>query len=334
MTAYIVRRLFYMVITLALVSVVGFAIITLPPGDFLTNYLRQIGITDRNMLTEEELQSIRAYYGLDKPGYMQYFVWVGNLLRGDLGESLAFRIPVAELVGARLPLTVLVSVLTIALTFLLAIPIGIYSATHQYSFGDYTVTVFGFVGLATPNFMLALLLMWISLAWFNFPITGLFSSEYLDQPWSVAKFLDMMLHLPVAIVVVATAGTAGLIRVMRGSLLDELQKQYVITARSKGLPEQALRFKYPVRIAINPIISGIGGVFPEIVSGTIITAIVLNLPTVGPLLFTALTIQDMQLASSIVMVLSVLTIVGIFVSDMLLLWLDPRIRYEGEKSSA
>ena len=334
MTAYIVRRLFYMVITLALVSVVGFAIITLPPGDFLTSHLRQLGITNRNMLTEEELQSIRALYGLDKPGYMQYFVWVGNLLRGDLGESYTFRIPVATLVGERLPLTVLVSVLTIGLTFLLAIPIGIYSATHQYSFGDYIATVFGFVGLATPNFMLALLLMWISLAWFNFPITGLFSSEYLEQPWSVAKFLDMMLHLPVAIVVVATAGTAGLIRVMRGSLLDELQKQYVITARSKGLPEQTLRFKYPVRIAINPIISGIGGVFPEIVSGTIITAIVLNLPTVGPLLFTALTIQDMQLASSIVMVLSVLTIVGIFVSDMLLLWLDPRIRYEGEKSSA
>ena len=333
MTAYIVRRLFYMVITLALVSVVGFAIITLPPGDFLSTHLRQLGLTGTN-LSEAELQDMRAYYGLDKPGYMQYFVWAGNLLRGDLGESYAFRIPVAELVWARLPLTALVSVLTIALTFVLAIPIGIYSATHQYSFGDYTATVFGFVGLATPNFMLALLLMWISLDWFDFPITGLFSSEYLDQPWSVAKFLDMMLHLPVAIVVVATAGTAGLIRVMRGSLLDELQKQYVITARSKGLPEQALRFKYPVRIAINPIISGIGGVFPEIVSGTIITAIVLNLPTVGPLLFTALTIQDMQLASSIVMVLSVLTIVGIFVSDMLLLWLDPRIRYEGEKSSA
>ena len=334
MTAYVVRRLFYMVITLALVSVVGFAIIALPPGDFLSTYLRQLGITDRNQLTEEELQDIRERFGLDKPDYMQYFVWAGNLLRGDLGESYAFRIPVAELVGARLPLTVLVSVLTIGLTFLLAIPIGIYSATHQYSFGDYTATVFGFVGLATPNFMLALLLMWISLAWFDFPITGLFSSEYLDQPWSVAKFLDMMLHLPVAIVVVATAGTAGLIRVMRGAMLDELQKQYVITARSKGLTERTLRFKYPVRIALNPIVSDIGRLFPEIVSGTIITAIVLNLPTVGPLLFRALTMQDMQLAASIVMVLSVLTIVGVFVSDLMLLWIDPRIRYEREKSSA
>ena len=333
MTAYIVRRLFYMMITLALVSVAGFAIITLPPGDFLSTHLRQLGLTGTT-LSEAELQNMRAYYGLDKPGYMQYFVWVGNLLRGDLGESYAFRIPVAELVGDRLPLTVLVSVLTIALTFALAIPIGIYTATHQYSFGDYTATVFGFVGLATPNFMLALLLMWISLAWFDFPITGLFSSEYLDQPWSVAKFLDMMLHLPVAIVVVATAGTAGLIRVMRSSLLDEMQKQYVITARSKGLLERTLRFKYPVRIAINPIISGIGGIFPEIVSGTIITAIVLNLPTVGPLLFRALTMEDMQLASSIVMVLAVLTIIGVFVSDMMLLWIDPRIRYEGEKSSA
>ena len=333
MTAYIVRRLFYMVITLVLVSVAGFAIITLPPGDFLSTHLRQLGLTGTT-LSEAELQNMRAYYGLDKPGYMQYFVWVGNLLRGDLGESYAFRIPVAELVGDRLPLTVLVSVLTIALTFALAIPIGIYTATHQYSFGDYTATVFGFVGLATPNFMLALLLMWISLAWFDFPITGLFSSEYLDQPWSVAKFLDMMLHLPVAIVVVATAGTAGLIRVMRSSLLDEMQKQYVITARSKGLLERTLRFKYPVRIAINPIISGIGGIFPEIVSGTIITAIVLNLPTVGPLLFRALTMEDMQLASSIVMVLAVLTIIGVFVSDMMLLWIDPRIRYEGEKSSA
>ena len=332
MTAYVVRRLFYMVITLALVSVVGFAIITLPPGDFLSAHLRQLGITGTS-LTEEELQSIRAYYGLDRPGYMQYFVWVGNLLRGDLGTSYSFQIPVAEVVGARLPLTVLVSVLTIALTFVLAIPVGIYSATHQYSLVDYIATVLGYVGLATPNFMLALILMWISISWFGYPITGLFSSEYLDQPWSVAKLLDMMLHLSVALVVVATAGTAGLIRVMRSSLLDELQKQYVITARSKGLLERTLRFKYPVRIAFNPIISGIGGVFPEIVSGTIITAIVLNLPTVGPLLFTALTIEDMQLASSIVMVLSVLTIIGVFVSDMLLLWIDPRIRYGWEEKS-
>ena len=333
MTAYVVRRVFYMLITLALVSMVGFAIIQLPPGDFLDTHLRQLGITGAQ-LSEEELQDIRAYYGLDSPGYMQYFVWVGNMLRGDLGESYSYRIPVGELVGDRLPLTVLVSLLTIVVTFLLAVPIGIYSATHQYSLGDYTATVFGFVGLATPNFMLALLLMWISLSWFGFPITGLFSSEYLDQPWSVAKFLDMMLHLPVAILVVATGGTAGLIRVMRGSLLDELQKQYVITARSKGLQEGTLLFKYPVRIALNPIISGIGGVFPELVSGTVITAIVLNLPTVGPLLFNALTQEDMQLAASIVMVLSLLTIVGIFVSDMLLLWIDPRIRFGSEKATA
>ena len=332
MTAYIGRRLLYMVITMVAVSVVGFAIIKLPPGDYLTFHLQQLQLSGTTM-SEAQLEGMRKLYGLDQPEYMQYVKWVTNLVRGNLGLSHQWNKPVTELIGERLGLTVTLSLLTLVATYVMAIPIGIYSATHQYSAGDYAATVFGFMGLATPNFLLALILMWLSFSVFDFSITGLFSSEYLDAPWSIFKFLDMMKHLPVAIIVVATAGTAGLIRVMRSSLLDELQKQYVITARSKGVEEAQLLFKYPVRIAINPIVSSVGGILPEIVSGTIITAIVLNLPTVGPLLFTALTAEDMQLAASIVMVLAVLTVIGTFISDMLLVWIDPRIRYEQEQTA-
>ena len=332
MTSYIGRRVLYMVFTMVAVSMVGFAIIKLPPGDYLTFHLQQLQLSGTTM-SEAQLEGLRKLYGLDQPDYIQYVKWVTNFLQGNLGMSHQWNKPVTELIGERIGLTVLLAVITLAATYAMAIPIGIYSATHQYSVGDYTATVFGFIGLATPNFLLALILMWFSYSVLDFSITGLFSSEYLDAPWSFAKVFDMMKHLPVAIFVVATAGTAGLIRVMRSSLLDELQKQYVITARSKGVEEGQLLFKYPVRIAINPIVSTVGGLLPEIVSGTIITAIVLNLPTVGPLLFTALTAEDMQLASSIVMVLAFLTVIGTFISDMLLLWIDPRIRFEQEQAA-
>ena len=332
MTGYIGRRFFYMLLTMVAVSVVGFAIIKLPPGDYLTYRLQRLNLSGTPM-SEAELEGMRKLYGLDQPGYIQYLKWVANLIRGNLGKSHQWNRPVTKLIQERLGLTVFLSLITLVFTYVMAIPIGIYSATHQYSMGDYTATVFGFVGLATPNFLLALILMWLSFSLFDFRITGLFSSEYLDEPWSILKFLDMMLHLPVAIVVVATSGTAGLIRVMRGSLLDEQQQQYVITARAKGVDERSLLFKYPVRIAVNPIVSTAGWLLPEIVSGTIITAIVLNLPTVGPLLFQALTAEDMQLAASIVMVLSVLTVIGTFISDMLLVALDPRIRYEKEHAA-
>ena len=331
MGSYIIRRLVYMMFTLVLVSVVGFIIITAPPGDYITYYLEALKSSGvLGDYGDEQAEAFRKIYGLDKPLYVQYIRWMGRLLRGDLGYSFQWNRPVAKIIGERLPNTVMISLLTLLFTYAVAIPIGIYSATHQYSFGDYSATVVGFVGLAIPNFMLALILMWFFYSVFDFPITGLFSSEFLDAPWSLRKFLDMIAHLPIVIIVVGTAGTAGLIRVMRACLLDELQKQYVITARAKGVGENSMLFKYPVRVAINPIISTVGWTLPAIVSGTIITAIVLNLPTVGPLLYSALTMEDMNVASSLVMILSALTIIGTFLSDILLVWVDPRIRYEKE----
>ena len=250
------------------------------------------------------------------------------MLHGDFGKSFQWNMPVSELIGERLMLTVTISILTLLFTYVVAIPIGIYSATHQYSIGDYSFTIFGFAGLATPNFLLALILMFVFYKYFGLSAGGLFSIEYALAPWSVGKVIDMLKHLPIPIIVIGTAGTAELIRIMRGCLLDELRKQYVITARAKGVSERRLLFKYPVRIAINPIVSTIGWTLPTIVSGTTITAIVLSLPTTGPLLFRALISQDMYLAGSTIMFLTFLTVIGTLISDILLVWVDPRIRYE------
>jgi len=260
--------------------------------------------------------------------YLQYFKWFWKLLHGDFGRSFLLNRPVSELIGERLALTVTISLFTILFTYIVAVPIGIYSATHQYSPGDYFFTVVGFAGLATPNFLLALILLFLFYRYFGINVTGLFSVEYLRAPWSLAKFVDLLKHLPVPILVVGTAGTAGLIRIMRGSLLDELKKQYTITARAKGLKEVRLLFKYPVRVAINPLVSTVGWLLPGIVSGTTITAIVLALPTTGPLLFQALMGQDMYLGATMFMLLGFLTIIGTFISDILLVWVDPRIRFE------
>lgn len=250
------------------------------------------------------------------------------MLHGDFGRSFQWNEPVSKLIAARLPLTIVISLFTLIFTYVVAIPIGIYSATHQYSIGDYIFTVVGFIGLATPNFLLALVLMFIFYKYFGLSAGGLFSPHYQLAPWSVAKVIDMLKHLPIPVIVIGTAGTAGLIRVMRGCLLDELRKQYVITARAKGVAERVLLFKYPVRVAINPVISTIGWELPGIVSGETITAIVLSLPTTGPLLFRALMAQDMYLAGSTVMFLTSLTVIGTLLSDILLAWIDPRIRYE------
>ncbi|MBA7626918.1 Inner membrane ABC transporter permease protein YejB [subsurface metagenome] len=252
------------------------------------------------------------------------------MLHGDFGQSFLWNKEVSELLGERLMLTVIISILTMLFAYGIAIPVGIYSATHQYSIGDYGFTVAGFAGLATPNFLLALVLMFVFYKYFGLSAGGLFSPAYQLAPWSLAKVLDMLKHLPIPIIVIGTAGTAELIRVMRGCLLDELRKQYVITARAKGVSERALLFKYPVRIAINPIISTIGWTLPYIISGETITAIVLSLPTTGPLLFQALMTQDMYLAGSTIMFLAVLTVIGTLISDILLVWVDPRIRYERE----
>ncbi len=327
MLSYVIRRLVYMVIILVMVSVVGYTIIELPPGDYVTSYITQLEATGQRV-GEEMVQALRRQYGLDLPIYLRYFKWVWKMLHGDFGMSFQWNKPVAELVAERLPMTVMISIITLFATYVVAIPIGIYSATHQYSLSDYGFTTIGFVGLATPNFLLALILMYLFYTNFGLSIGGLFSAEFVREGWSFAKFVDMLKHLPVPIIVIGTAGTAGLIRVMRGCLLDELRKQYVITARAKGVKERALLFKYPVRVAINPIISTIGWILPAIVSGETITAIVLSLPTTGPLLFSALLSQDMYLGASIVVLLTFLTVLGTLISDILLVWIDPRIRFE------
>ncbi len=316
-----------MIIILLAVSVVSFIIIQLPPGDYLTYYMQRLKASGVEV-GEAQIRSLERQYGLDLPVYAQYFKWMWKMLHGDFGRSFQWNRPVSELIAERLPLTVTISILTLFFIYAVAIPIGIYSATHQYSIGDYGFTVFGFAGLATPNFLLAIILMFVFYKYFGLSAGGLFSVEYQIAPWSVGKFLDMLKHLPIPIIVIGTAGTASLIRVMRGCLLDELGKQYVITARAKGVAERALLFKYPVRVAVNPIISTIGWTLPRIVSGETITAIVLSLPTTGPLLFSALLAQDMYLAGSTIMFLSSLTVIGTLISDILLVWVDPRIRYE------
>lgn len=330
MRQYLTQRLAHTLVLLVLISVFSFFVIQLPPGDFLSHYAAQLAEMGDDV-SLRELEGLRRQYGLDQPIYVQYLKWIGGLLRGSMGYSLDHQRPVAELIAERLGLTAIVSFLTIVFAYLIAIPIGVYSATNQYSVGDYTFTVVGFIGLATPNFLLALILMYILARYFGFAVGGLFSPDFAVAPWSMAKVFDMIKHLPLPIIVVATSSASGLIRVMRGVLLDELNKQYVVTARAKGLRERRLIFKYPVRVSLNPIVSTVGYVLPNIVSGTIVTAIVLSLPTTGPLLFNALLAQDMYLAGTIVMLLSVLTVIGTFISDLLLVFLDPRIRFQKRK---
>jgi peptide/nickel transport system permease protein len=327
MLSYVARRLLYMVVTLALLSITTFAIIQLPKGDYLDTVIASLAL-NHNQLTSAEIEGLRERYGLDKTFFEQYLKWMRNSLQGDLGMSFQWRQPVLPLILERLPATIAVSLCTLLVTYTIGILIGIYSATHQYAIGDYIVSIIGFIGLATPNFLLALILLYVGFSVFNVNLLGLFSRQYVDAPWSVGKVLDLVAHLPIPIIVIGSAGAAGLIRVMRAMLLDELRKQYVITARSKGLHETRLTFKYPVRVALNPVISGLGGVFVYIVSGETITSIVLGLPTTGSLLYGALLNQDMFLAGSIVMVLSTLTVIGTLVSDILLVVADPRIRYE------
>lgn len=316
-----------MIIILFGVSIVAFIIIQLPPGNFLSSHIAQLRAQGWEV-SEADIDALTKRYDLDLPIYLQYFKWMWKLFHGNLGRSFQYNKPVSELIGERLALTIIMSLFTLIFVYAVAIPIGIFSATHQYSTGDYIFTTMGFTGLAIPNFLFALVLMFLFLKYFGLSVGGLFSPEYQLVGWSMGKFIDMLKHLPIPIIVIGTAGTAGLIRVMRGCLLDELQKQYVITARAKGLTERILLFKYPVRVAINPIISTIGWILPSIVSGATITAIVLDLPTTGPLLYGALMSQDMYLAGSFIMFLTFLTVIGTFISDILLVWIDPRIRYE------
>jgi len=328
MKTYILRRVVQALLILFLLSIASFTIIQLPPGDYLTTYIAQLRQSGAD-ITEDRIAALEQRYGLGKPMIVQYGMWMqGMLLEGDMGMSFHWNRPVSLLLRQRVPLTLAVSLATIIFTYLVAIPIGIYSATHQYSVGDHVFTGVGFIGIATPNFLLALALMYLSVRYLGGSVGGLFSREYADAAWSLAKVWDLMKHLPIPVIVVGTAGTASIIRVMRGSLLDELQKQYVETGRAKGVSERRLLYKYPVRISINPLVSSMAWLFPAIISGGVITAIVLNLPTVGPLLLEALRNQDMFLAGGIVMILGALTVIGTLISDMLLVWLDPRIRFD------
>jgi len=326
MRTFLLRRVLQLIPTLFLISIVSFAIIQLPPGDYLTTYVANLAAAGE-IVSEEELAGLYRQYGLDKPIYVQYWKWITKFLRGDMGQSFYWDRPVNELIGERIALTMLLSCLSLLFAYAVAIPIGVYSAVRQYSVTDYAVTFLGFIGLATPNFLLALILMFIGIKYFNAGAGGLFSPEYLDAPWSVGRIWDMLQHMVLPIIIVGTAGTASTIRVMRATTLDELGRPYVETGRAKGLTERKLLLRYPVRVALNPILSTIGWLLPESVSGAVIVALVLNLPTTGPLLLGALRSQDMFLAASMIMILSILTLVGTLVSDVLLAWVDPRIRY-------
>lgn len=316
-----------MIPLLFLISIVTFIIIKLPPFDYVEAKVAALQAQGGGRIYEEEIEMLRRLYGLDKPALEQYLSWIWNMFRGDMGTSFALGQPVRSLIMERLPLTVAINIFALIIVYIIAIPIGIFSATHQYSIGDYIFTFIGFIGVAVPGFLIALVLL-LLFQRIGFGAGGLFSPEYQLAPWSFAKFFNMLQHLTVAVIVESIAGTAGLIRVMRGCLLDELNKQYVVTARAKGLDERKLLFKYPIRIAINPIISTIGWMLPAIVSGGAIVEIVLNLPTIGPLILDALLDLDMYLAGSSVMMLAGLTIIGTFISDILLVAVDPRIRFD------
>ena len=327
MRIFLVRRILQMIPTFFLISVVSFAIIQLPPGDYLTTYVANLAAAGE-LLSDEEIAGLYKQYGLDRSIYVQYWKWLTKFLRGDMGQSFYWDRPVNELIGERIALTMLLSFLSLLFAYALAIPIGVYSATRQYSAGDYIATFFGFLGLAIPNFMLALVLMWIGFSVFGQHVGGLFSPEYRDAPWDLNKFIDLLNHLWIPMVVVGTAGTAGLIRTMRANMLDETTQPYVETARAKGLPGWKLVLKYPVRLAINPFVSTIGWELPDLFSGSLIVATVLNLPTIGPILLRSLLSQDMFLAGAIVLIVSVLTVIGTMISDILLALIDPRIRLE------
>jgi peptide/nickel transport system permease protein len=328
MLAYTARRILIMVPTLLAISLIVFAIIQMPPGDYLETYITELQ-SQGEAVDPEKIEALRRQYGLDRPLYEQYFVWVLGLLQGDMGYSFEHQLPVNDVVGDRLWLSFLVAFSTILFTYAVSFPIGIYSAVRQYSFGDYTFSLLGFLGLATPNFLLALVLLYLANVYFGTSIGGLMDEAFIDQPWSWAKLLSVLEHLWVPVVVIGTSGTAGMIRRLRANLLDELQRQYVMTGRAKGLPPGRLLLKYPLRMALNPFIADIGSLLPQVVSGAAIVSIVLNLPTTGPMLIEALRSQDMYLAGSFLMFLALLTVIGVFLSDLLLAVLDPRIRLEG-----
>jgi peptide/nickel transport system permease protein len=324
--SYIGRRVLLMIPTVFVISVVAFAIIQLPPGDYLTTIVSQLQ-AQGDQIDQAQLEALSKRYGLDQPVYVQYLKWISKIVTDlDFGQSFAWNKPVSTLLAEKLPFTIILALSTLLFTWVVAFPIGVYSAVRQYSVGDYVATTLGFLGLAIPNFLIALVLMYIAMTYFDQSVGGLFSQEFEDAAWNLGKVLDLLAHLWIPIVVLGTAGTAGLIRVLRANLLDELHKPYVIAARARGLPERRLTVKYPLRTALIPFVSTVGWVLPGLFSGEVIVSQVLNLPTTGPLLLDALKSQDMYLAGSIILIVSVLTVIGTLISDLLLAWLDPRVR--------
>jgi peptide/nickel transport system permease protein len=328
MLVYVIKRVLFMIPTLLAISVVSCILIQLPPGDFVTSLAAQMS-QQGDTIDPSTLAQLRASYGLDQPIWVQYWIWISKIMfLGDVGRSFDWDAPVADLLWNRLRMTFILSFTALIVTWLVALPVGIYSAVKKYSIGDYVATFLAFIGLAVPNFLLALILMYLALKFWGVSIDGLFSKKYVDAPWSIEKAADLAQHLVIPVFVLATSHIAALVRIMRANLLDELFKPFVVTARAKGLSEWRLIFKYPVRAALNPFVSTIGWTLPELVSGATVTAIVLNLPTTGPLLLRALIGQDVYLAGAMILMLSVLTVIGTLISDLLLAWLDPRIRYK------
>ncbi len=327
MVQYLIKRLLTMAMTLVIISVLVFIIIKLPPGDYLTTYIEELKAQGENV-DQSRIDFLRKRYGLDLPGWQQYLNWATGLLRGDLGWSFEYDQPVSQVVGETLFLTIILKLATVLFIYAVAFPIGVYSATHQYSWSDHGLTFLGFLGIAVPNFLFALALLYAANVWFGTSIGGLMEPRYIDQPWSWGKTLSVLEHLWAPVLVIGITGTAGMIRRLRANLLDELQKQYVTTARAKGLSERRLLLRYPMRVALNPFIADVGSLLPQLVSGAVIVSVVMSLPTSGPLLLSALQSQDTYLAGSFLMFLATLTVVGMFISDVALALLDPRIRLE------
>lgn len=327
MLRYILQRLLLIPVLLVAFSIMVFALVQAPPGDYLTSYVATLA-SSGSSLDQENIQMLKQQFGLDQPVHIQYLRWMENLLRGNLGLSLEYQRPNGELIAERIGLTLILALFAFVFTWVMAIPIGIYSATHRNTVLDYIITVINYIGVAIPNFMLALILMWFAYSQFGISITGLFSRQFEQAPWSMAKVIDLLKHIWLPMIVIGVAGTARLTRVMRANLLDELNKPYMTSGRARGLSEWQLVMKYPVRLAINPLASTIGWYLPELFSGSLIVATVMNLQNIGPLLLRSLVNQDMYLAGSILLIYCFLAIIGTLISDILLAWLDPRIRME------
>lgn len=328
MARYILKRLLATIPFVFLVSLTVFILIQLPPGDFVTSYAAKASANGET-IDAATLESMRARYGLDQPLLTQYFTWLGNIIfHGDFGYSFEWQAPVSSLIGERMLLTLVLSLLTLAFTWCIALPIGIYSAVRKYSLGDYVFTLIGFIGLAVPNFLFGLILMYFAVVYFGQDVTGLFSPEYANAPWSWDRVLDLLQHLWIPIIILGTSSAASLIRIMRANLIDQLYQPYVVTARAKGLRETTLLLRYPIRLALNPFISTLGWILPHLVSGAVITSIILNLPTAGPLLYQSLLSQDIYLSGAFLLLLCLMTVIGTLLSDILLVLVDPRIRFD------